>query len=76
VIEVTVAEAKARLSEIIKRVEEGEQVTITRRGKPVARMTASKPFLPFESHADLRAAQKPSQKTSAELIREMRDEGY
>lgn len=74
-MEVSIAEAKAKLSEIIKRVESGEQVTITRRGKPVARVTASKPFLPFESHADLRAAQKPSEKSSAELIREMRDEG-
>jgi prevent-host-death family protein len=75
-MEVTVAEAKAKLSEIIRRVEEGEQVTITRRGKPVVVMTASKPYLPFRSHADLRAAQKPSSKSSAEIIREMRDEGY
>lgn len=71
----TVAEAKAKLSEIIKRVEEGEEVTITRRGKPVVRMTASKPFLSFESHADLRAGQKPAQQSSTEIIREMRDEG-
>ena len=73
--EVTVAQAKARLSELLKQVEAGEEVVITRRGKPVARMMSSKPFLPFESHADLRAMQRQG-KSSAELIREMRDEGY
>jgi prevent-host-death family protein len=37
--EVTVAEAKAHLSELIERAERGEPVRITRRGKPVARLT-------------------------------------
>ena len=34
--EVSVAEAKAHLSELLDRVERGEEVVITRRGKPVA----------------------------------------
>jgi prevent-host-death family protein len=33
-----VAEAKAQLSEILKRVSEGEEVLLTRRGKPIARV--------------------------------------
>jgi prevent-host-death family protein len=37
--EVTVAEAKAHLSELIERAARGEPVRITRRGKPVARLT-------------------------------------
>jgi prevent-host-death family protein len=37
--EVTVAEAKAHLSELIERAERGEPVRITRRGKLVARLT-------------------------------------
>jgi prevent-host-death family protein len=37
--EVTVAEAKAHLSELIDRAERGEPVRITRRGKLVARLT-------------------------------------
>jgi prevent-host-death family protein len=37
--EVTVAEAKAHLSELIDRAERGEPVRITRRGKSVARLT-------------------------------------
>ena len=34
----SVAEAKARLSELLDAVEAGETVSITRRGKPVARL--------------------------------------
>ena len=37
--DVTVAEAKAHLSELIERAERGEPVRITRRGKLVARIT-------------------------------------
>jgi len=33
-------EAKSRLSELLQRVEKGEEVLIARSGKPVARLTA------------------------------------
>ncbi len=36
--EVAVYEAKTRLSELLVDVEQGEQITITRRGVPVARL--------------------------------------
>ena len=32
-------EAKTKLSELLDRVENGEEIVITRRGKPVARLT-------------------------------------
>lgn len=38
---VPVYEAKARLSELLAAVELGEEVTITRRGRPVARIVAA-----------------------------------
>lgn len=38
--EVAVYEAKTRLSELLAEVEQGEQVTITRHGQPVARLVA------------------------------------
>lgn len=38
-MDVSIAEAKNRLPELIRAVEEGEQVTITRHGKPVAQIT-------------------------------------
>jgi hypothetical protein len=34
---VSVAEAKARLSELLNQVKVGEEIVITRRGRPVAR---------------------------------------
>ena len=45
---VAIYEAKTHLSELLAAVELGEEVTITRRGKPIARLVAV--HLP-ESHA-------------------------
>ena len=39
--EVAVYEAKTRLSELLVEVEQGEQITITRRGKPIARLVSA-----------------------------------
>jgi prevent-host-death family protein len=39
-MEVGVFEAKTRLSELLGRAENGEEVVITRRGEPVARLQA------------------------------------
>ena len=41
--EVAVYEAKTRLSELLAEVERGEQVTITRRGQPIARLVGMAP---------------------------------
>ena len=38
-VNVSIAQAKNRLSELIRAVENGESVVITRRGKPVAQLT-------------------------------------
>ncbi len=42
-MDVSVAEAKNHLSELLRSVEEGEQVIITRNGKPVAQLVAAPP---------------------------------
>ncbi len=39
-MEIGVFDAKSRLSELLERVERGEDVVITRRGAPVARLSA------------------------------------
>ncbi|MBI2312895.1 MAG: type II toxin-antitoxin system prevent-host-death family antitoxin [Betaproteobacteria bacterium] len=75
---VSVADAKAHLSELLDRVEAGEEVVITRRGQAVARLSAEKgpkKTLPLRSLAEFRAHMPRWRKSSAELIREMRDEG-
>lgn len=41
--QVSVAEAKAKFSALLERALGGEEVEITRRGKPIARLVASPP---------------------------------
>lgn len=47
---VPLAEAKNRLSELIARVEAGEEIAVTRRGKPVARLVAAYAVGASEQH--------------------------
>lgn len=42
-MDVSIAEAKNRLPELIRAVEGGEKVIITRHGKPVAQLTPAPP---------------------------------
>lgn len=75
---VSVAEAKAHLSEILDRVETGQDVLITRRGDPVARLSAvDRPRKPvdFARLDAFRATLPMDRKGSVQLIRRMRDEG-
>ena len=76
-VTVNLAEAKARLSELVERAATGEPVSITRRGKPVAQLTAiDKPRRRIDPAA-LRAlsATMPRQRGSAgKFVRRLRDE--
>lgn len=77
--EMSVAQAKAHLSEILDRVEAGETVTITRRGRPVARVSgivARKKPIDFDALRRFRESMPMSERSSADIIREMRDEGW
>ena len=73
---INLADAKTHLSELVDRVEAGDSIDITRRGKPVARLTAvARPRKPIDA-ALLRAltATMPVQtRSAADLIRSMRD---
>lgn len=48
-IEVGVHEAKTRLSELLRGVEAGEEVTVTRGGEPIARIVPATPAPPRAS---------------------------
>ena len=37
-MQITIAEAKAHLSEIIRRAEDGEEIVLTRHGRPAVRL--------------------------------------
>jgi prevent-host-death family protein len=76
---VSLAQAKAHLSELLDQVEAGEELVITRRGQPVARLTPErrrKKGAPLPSLAEFRAQMPKAKTPAAKLIRPMRDSGY
>lgn len=78
---VNIADAKAHLSELIHRVEAGEDVLITRRGQPVARLCAPEtPRQPLDlTAADAlreRWAAYDASTDSAALVRETREASF
>ena len=77
VIKVSLADAKARLSELVERAAAGEAVCITRRGKPVAQITAIDAPRKRIDAAALQAvtdAMPMLSESAREFIRRMRDE--
>jgi len=74
-VTVNLAQAKARLSELLDKVENGEAVIITRHGRPVANLSAvTVPKQPLKPLADFRARMPRLRRSSALLLREARDE--
>jgi len=74
---VSVAEAKAKLSKILDNVENGEEVIITRRGRPMTRLAAfNKALKPVSSLAKFRATMPSAKTPAAKTIRRMRDEAF
>lgn len=72
---INLADAKAHLSELIDRVEAGDTIDITRRGRPVARLIkVDKPRRPIDL-AILQALTAPMSQVedAAALVRWMRD---
>lgn len=75
-VTISLAVAKARLSELLDSVEGGEEVVITRHGRPVAHLSAvTPPKQPVRSLADFRARRPRWRGISAALLRAARDEG-
>jgi prevent-host-death family protein len=73
---ISLAHAKAHLSELLNTVESGEEVIITRHGRPVARVLPASPIkqmLPLQRLAELRQQVPAWQGDSAALLRELRD---
>ena len=76
---VSLAKAKAHLNELIDRVEAGQEVVITRRGKAVAHLSAAvypKEPVPLDDLAQFRSTMPRLHRPAAELLREMRDERF
>ncbi|MBN8443036.1 MAG: type II toxin-antitoxin system Phd/YefM family antitoxin [Thauera sp.] len=72
---ISLADAKAHLSRLVELVEQGEEVTITRRGKPVVRLVAEQAMRQeLPSLAELRAKQPLQTETAGDFMRALRDE--
>jgi prevent-host-death family protein len=77
-VTVNLVQAKAHLSELLDKVEAGEEVIITRHGRAVARLHAvSRPKQPLrlDDLAAFRATMAPLRGSSAQSLREARDGG-
>jgi prevent-host-death family protein len=73
---INLADAKAHLSELVDRVEAGDSIDITRRGKPVARLTAvATPRKRVDATLlrALTATMPPQAESAADLVRTMRE---
>lgn len=80
---VNVAEAKAKLSELIDRAMAGEEIEVTRRGQPAVRIVASSPPKKKLDMESIRAWHEEMERLGAKmgtgaerLVREMRDSRY
>ncbi len=75
---INLADAKARLSEIVDRVEAGESIEIVRRGKPAARLVPPEREREWEpvdvDMLERLQARMPMQEQAGEFIRRMRDD--
>jgi prevent-host-death family protein len=73
---INLADAKARLSELVDLVGAGESIDITRRGKQVARLTAvTRPRKRVDAVTlrSLTATMPPHAEGATDLVRSMRD---
>jgi prevent-host-death family protein len=73
---INLADAKARLSELVDRVEAGDSIDIARRGKPVARLTAvarPRKRIDLALLQSLTATLSPQSQSAGDLVRSMRD---
>ena len=74
--EISLAEAKAHLSELLDRVEAGSTIDITRRGRRVARLSAvasPRKRIDVAALQRLTSAIPASSQTAVDLVRSMRD---
>jgi len=76
-VTVSLVQAKAHLSELLDKVEAGEEVIITRYGRGAAHIRPlSRPKNPLmlDDLAAFRATMPPPRRPSSDLLREARDE--
>lgn len=74
---INLAEAKAHLSELVSKAENGEETIIMRRGEAVAKLVpVAAQKKAFQSRAAFRSTLRKAKTPSVDLFRQLRDEGY
>jgi prevent-host-death family protein len=72
---INVRETRERLSHLLDAVATGEEITILRHGKPVARLTPPRPEqVHFLDRSALRHALPPSKESAVDVVRCLRDD--
>jgi prevent-host-death family protein len=74
-MEINVKDARSRLSELIDKVENGNEIVINRRGKKVARLVPLKIEKKLPSLKEFRASIKLKGKILSEVVLDDRREG-
>ena len=75
----TLADTRAQLSAVVDRVAAGEEVVITRCGKPAARIVAESPAPTYAASALIKGlkafvmSQRPLKTNAVSIVRELRD---
>ena len=71
-LEIAIGETEITLNQLLSQVEQGEEVTITRQSKPVARLLPiQKTSRPLSSRIELRAAQPLHKDSSLETLKSL-----
>jgi prevent-host-death family protein len=76
---VNLADAKAHLSEVVERAAAGEPVRITRRGRPIAQITAittPRKCIDLSALRMMTGAMPLQQQSASAFVRRMRDEDH
>ena len=73
-VEINVKDARSQLSELLDRVERGEEVIIRRRGKKVAKLVSPETTHPLPSLRQFRATLRIKGKPMSEMVIKARDE--
>lgn len=73
-MEVNVKEARSKLSALLDKVEQGEEVIVKRRGRKVAKLIRPEANHPLPSLKDFRASIEIAGKSMSQTVIESRDE--
>jgi len=73
-IQINVKEAKARLSEYLSRVEQGEEIVVLRRGRPIAVLKPLEKPAPLPRMDGFRKKMKLRGRPASETVVKMREE--